>query len=261
MTVSIAMIALGANPQISGAEVLAELERQWPDMSTVELGSDEDQVFMLKVDPFLIAGAIMPAAIPWSELEGPCATSILWKDAANVLKEHKNHLVLSALGDGDPIERMRLLTRATAAVLATCVEAVGVYWGGATLVMPPGLFCEFSKEKPEWPLPLWIDVRTGQNEQGSTSGFTTGMESLGHMEIETQNASDSPSNLYQRMFALADYVLQSGRAINDGDTIGEDNNERIRVIYSKSAFGHDGRVMRLDYSAIERRVKPWWKVW
>jgi hypothetical protein len=47
-------------------------------------------------------------------------------------------------------------------------------------------------------------------------------------------------------------------ANGDGDTIGEDANERIRVVYAKSAFGHEGQVMRLQYETPE---KPWWKLW
>jgi hypothetical protein len=48
--------------------------------------------------------------------------------------------------------------------------------------------------------------------------------------------------------------------IRDGDTIGEDADERIRVVYSKSKFGHNDRVMRLDYEKASRK-KPWWKLW
>jgi hypothetical protein len=44
--------------------------------------------------------------------------------------------------------------------------------------------------------------------------------------------------------------------------VGEDENERIRVVYSNSAFGHEGRVMRLDYSAVQPQAKKkWWKRW
>jgi hypothetical protein len=41
---------------------------------------------------------------------------------------------------------------------------------------------------------------------------------------------------------------------------GEDANERIRVVYAKSAFGHEGQVMRLQYEAASPE-KPWWKLW
>ena len=51
-----------------------------------------------------------------------------------------------------------------------------------------------------------------------------------------------------------------GPVIKDGDTVGEDANERIRVVYSKSAFGHDRQVMRLQYDTASPK-KPWWKLW
>jgi hypothetical protein len=106
------------------------------------------------------------------------------------------------------------LTQVTAAALSACSEAIGVYWGNATLVIPSPVFNDFAVEMlPEsFPIPIWIDMRVGTNEQNVTSGFTSGMEALGHMEFETNNASDSVGGLRERLFGLAAYVLKTGQS-------------------------------------------------
>jgi hypothetical protein len=155
-----------------------------------------------------------------------------------------------------------VLSQVVASVLATCPQALGVYWGNAALVISPQLFREFAVQMLPQGLPLyiWIDFRVGPGKDGKTAGFTHGMKWLGHMDFETLNSNESPGELRERMFELCCYVIENGPVINDGDTVGQDAQERIRVVYSPSAFGYKDQVMRLDYSAAEPS-KPWWKVW
>jgi hypothetical protein len=115
------------------------------------------------------------------------------------------------------------------------------------------------------PIYIWVDFRVGMGESGA-SGFTVGMTALGHMELEAENVPETPVGLRERFFGLANYLMERGPVIQDGDTIGEDANERIRVIYADSAFGHEGAVMRLHYGAkpggeltIGKRVLAEWE--
>jgi hypothetical protein len=255
-----AMIALGSNPRLSSAAIQADLARQWPSLPKAEIGEEKEGTFAFRVGALDVVAGLMPAPIPWSDLEGPCATSWLWKDGAEALRAHTNHLILTVSGDEGPLERMRLLTQATASILATCPEAVGVFWTHAAMVIQPPLFREFATQMIERPLYLWVDFRVGKNAVGKSSGFTTGMESLGLMEFETEDSPEPPGELRERFFGLANYVVENGPVIRDGDTIGEDANERIRVVYADSAFGHKGKVMRLEYSSAKPK-KPWWRPW
>ncbi len=67
------------------------------------------------------------------------------------------------------------------------------------------------------------------------------------MEIEAVGTPEKPSELFDRFIGLTDYLLTNGPVIRDGNTIGEDENERIRVVYGQSNFGHEGEVMQLKY--------------
>src|SRR5262249_44498944 len=161
--------------------------------------------------------------------EGPCATSWLWPEAAQVLRGHKNHLVVTLSSAGGPLLRAQLLSVVTASILETCPQAMGVYWGTGGLVISPKLFREFAVQMlPEGlPLYLWIDFRVFPSDTGQMCGFTQGLAALGHMEMETQSSPESIGELRERFFGLACYLLTNGPVIRDGDTVGENANEKI----------------------------------
>src|SRR5438105_13039475 len=139
-----AMIALESNARPSSAAIQAELARRWPDLPRVKAAKKDDTTFSFRIGSIDVVAGLMPAPIPWSELEGPCATRVLWKDAADVLRHHKADLILTISGTDRPVERMRLLTQVTAAHLATSAEALGLFWTEPTLVIEPQMFLEFA---------------------------------------------------------------------------------------------------------------------
>lgn len=93
-----------------------------------------------------------------------------------------------------------------------------------------------------------------------STGFTAGMKALGHMEFETQQCPEPPGELRERLLSLVNYVVENGPIIGDGNTIGEDEHEKIRIVYGPSSFGHEGQVMPLVYEKTSP-TKPWWKLW
>ena len=256
---AISMIPLGPGAKISPSAIKSDLSTTWTDIPVLGPTEKSDgKVLTFDVgESAHVFLSLMPGPIPWSDLEGPCATSVLWPEAASVLKPHRAHLLVTILfkDSRTPIEKSKLLTQVTAAVLKTCDAALGVYWCNATLVIQPELFREFAVEilPVGPPVHIWVDFRIGRNEQGKMSGFTTGLQALGHMELETLNSPERPSELRDRFEGLIHYLLEHGPVIKNGDTIGEDANERIKVIYSQSAFGHAGKVMRLDYEPVKKK--------
>lgn len=262
MTVAISMVTFSSEPAFSSAELQQFLTSKWPEVPTPSDVEEKDGTLMFQVGNDLVIYATMPAPIPWSDLEGPCSTSIMWPDAEKDLKQHKFHVIVTVNSESEPVEVMTLLTQATAALMATSESSQGVLWGNAMLLVRKDVFIDFATDvmPEELPLHIWIDFRVGQDGPRSSGGFTTGMTALGHMEFEAKQTPEPPSELRDRFMGLAGYVLENGPVINDGDTIGQDVNERIRVVYSDSEFGHEGQVMRLVYEQ-ESSAKPWWKFW
>lgn len=262
MAIGVAMVLLKEDANVALAAVQQELAKRFADLPAATDLEEKDGVLTLRVGEADMFFARMPAPFPWSDLEGPCATSVLWPKAAEELRGHKIHWIVTINAELEPIELSTRLTQATAAFMAACPTALGVYWGNATLLVPKGIFIDFAQEvMPEGPpLHIWVDFRVGSDGPRSSAGFTAGMAALGHMELEAQGAAEPPGELKDRLLALCGYLLENGPVINDGDTVGEDANEKIRVVYSPSAFGHEGQVMRLQYETPSPQ-KPWWKLW
>jgi hypothetical protein len=252
MAIMLAMVPLGGKAKFSVDDMRRTMVVRWPELASPEPAEKRDKTVSFHAGPGDVILGYMPGPIPWSDLERPCATSVLWPSAAKTLKKHSTHLIVAASGELKPLALSRLLTQATASVLSVCDAALGVYWCNATLVIPKGMFIDFAaKVLPLGPpLDIWVDFRVGRNKKGKSAGFTTGMVALGHMEFETLNSPEPPGELRERLQGLAGYVLEHGAVIRDGDTVGEDERERIRVVYADSAFGDEKQVMRLDYEEI-----------
>jgi len=251
MSIALSFVAFESEPALTLEALCADFASRWPDLPAPAQAGAQDNTLSFKVGDHDVIVGLMPAPYPWSDLEGPCATTILWPEAATVLKAHRTHAIVTVRSDElDAIERSTLLTRATASVLAASSTAVGVYWSDATLVVPKALFLDFATEilPHGLPVPIWVDFRVGRDSDTTSAGFTSGMAALGHMELETRNATETPGELRERLTILVEYLLEHGPVIRDGDTVGGDENERIQVVYAESSFGHEGQVMRLEYA-------------
>lgn len=252
MSLQISMVPFSTAPSFTVAQLQQQLAQLWPDLPPSSDPCEEENTCSLQIGDCFIAIGLMPAPIPWGDLEGPCATSILWPDAEAALKPHQMHAVVTVSGEVDPVALSTLLTQATVALMATTPTALGVFWCNAALLVPKGIFTDMALEIMPMgpPLYIWVDFRVGWNEERTASGFTTGMRALGHMEFETHNASDSPAELRERLMSLAGYVLDNGPVIKDGNTVGESAEERIQVVYAESGFGIEGEVMLLEYQPL-----------
>lgn len=262
MSLQMSMVLFEEKPKLSLKELQQALSANWADVPPGSEESEAEEALSFRVGTADVVIGLMPAPIPWSDLEGPCATSILWPNAAATIREHTHHAIVTVSGEFSPVELSTLLTKVTAALMTSSSEALGVFWTNALMIVPKDLFFDFStKVLPMGPpIPIWVDCRVGWSEDKVTStGFTTGLESLGLMELEAQCATESPSELRSRFEAIAGYLLENGPVIGDGHTIGESDKEKIRVTYSPSGFGAKGEVMVLSYEPSEKR--SWWKRW
>jgi hypothetical protein len=248
-----AMIALGKDARLDVDAIRKYLAETWSDLPLVGFAraeGDDDVTLSFRVGEDDVILGRMPAPIPWSDLEGPCATSSIWPEAAEVLRGHAEHLIVTVMSEAGPIERAQLLTQVCAAICATCQEAVGALWADSTVVVSSKLLIELAKMLPGKPsIPIWVDVRIGTNPDGTTYGFTTGLAALLLKDLEVLSSPETPEGLFDRLTGLAEYLIENGPVIKDGHTIGESFSERIKVIYQKGSFGQPFRVMRLHYGA------------
>jgi len=245
----IAMIALSSPVFPEQNQLFDFLRSNWPEAPLPKDISNNSQILTFDLGKAIAAVSLMPAPIPWEDLEGPCATAWYWPEATQAMKDHKYHLIVALMKSPlDIIDTTLLFTKLVASVAAS-VNADGVYWGAGTLVHSPDVFIEQSKEmsREYLPLYLWIDFRVQKENAEKYTLFTTGMKSLGLMEIEIINSESEPSVLIDRAFNIAHYLLDYGPIIKDGNTIGLSEEEKILVRHVPSIFEASRKVYRLEF--------------
>jgi hypothetical protein len=196
----------------------------------------------------ICAVGLMPAPIPWSDLEEMCATCWMWPEAAEKMRDHKAHLLVTLFGP--PLGRVDGAVTLTK-VVAAMVEAhdtAGVYWGDGTLVIKPEMFVEVAQtattEDP--PIPIWVEHRIQRNPDASLNVITTGLAPFGCMEIEVINSKRTPEDLLNIIAGVSHLQLR-GDVFKDGDTVGFDAVTKIKTFHRKSVWDRPEKVLRLDY--------------
>ncbi len=245
----LAMIALNT-PSLPPPKALLGSLKAIPEI-TVDLSSvqTKDNAIVFGLGKDNAAVGLVPAPIPWSNLDGPCATAWWWPDAAERMKRHSSHILVALMGNvGNPIRRHIMLTHLTAAV-ASHTDAAGIYWGGGTLVHEPQAFIEQAHDlSPDnLPLPLWIDFRVEANDDGSHRLFTTGMKTFNQAEIEIPHSEKEAAEVLDFAYSIADYIITTSPKIVEGHTVGRSETERIRATYAPSMWDPTITVLRLDF--------------
>ncbi|MBX7184667.1 MAG: DUF4261 domain-containing protein [Vicinamibacteria bacterium] len=250
----LAFVTLGRNGGPVDAQRLAtSLRERWRLKVDMREGEQQGDPGVLVFDLMGSMATVshMPGPIPWSDLAGPAAAAWHWKEATEVLEAHKSHLLVGLLRDDGlpPLKRAIMLTLLTASVIECASDCTGVYWGSGTAVTPAERFARSAQLMTPEELPLfsWIEFRVFQGEEPETwCVFTTGMKALGHLEIEVRDSRVGASELVDRVYGIAHYLTQAGPVLKDGDTVGDSDEERIRVRHTPSAWDREGPVLRLE---------------
>ena len=245
--VSVVFIALNSPRTPTQEQVLALLREKYviDPVPEPEPESSDTATFFNFPDGMAFY-SLMPAPIPWSELEGPCRTTLFWREAEKRLRKHTHHFVASLMGGPDePLERHIRFTKFVAAV-AEVSDSVGIYWGGGTVVNSPEVFCAQAEQLSPDDLfpPLWIDHRIWR--EGTEVCFaTTGLHAFDLPELEAAGRTWQSDDVFEFCQNLVTYAIQRGSPIPDGDTVGRTADEKIKVRHVPSMWEREGPVMKV----------------
>jgi hypothetical protein len=243
------MIPLSGEVRISVVEMQRDLKTTWPGTPTAVDFKREQGILTFGLGKSFVAIALMPEPISWEDLAKRSKHSWLWPDAEPTLKRHSQHFVLTLESENASRERAISLTKICASVLANCNAALGVMFGDAGVLARKDVFRDMAAESLRTSLPaeLWIDCQVAPYGEGKSQGYTKGLATLGHPELEAKGLPESPERLHSRLLGVARYLVEHGPIIQEGDAIGDSAEERIRVAFGHSHFGNKGAVMRLVY--------------
>lgn len=246
---SMAMVALDTPSLPFSAELFESLEMLsgiHVDPKTVE-ARESAMIFRLGRDDAAVA--LVPSPIPWSGLEGPCATAWWWPEATEKMRHHNSHVLVALVGSADDLIRRPItLTQLTASVAAH-VDAAGVCWGKGRLVHDPHAFIEQAKDIAidQLPLHLWIDFRVEPDEEGTHRLFTTGMTEFRQMEIEIPPTTKPPAEIFDFAYSVASHLITSRLTIEDGQTLGRSETEKVQATHAPSMVDPTIEVLRLSF--------------
>jgi len=226
-------------------KVIEDLRLYWElDVTDIE-GDDELATF--KVGDELVAISMMPVPIPNSEFESMYSYSYLWENVENETKEHTNHVIVSILSSDIPmVEKYSLLTKVNSSILRTSEDAIGIYQGSATLLLPKELYIAFSELllSDMLPVQLWVYIGIIYNNE-RTSVYSYGMQEFGKSEIEVLETAMSNGELYDMFTNILNYVLDYDVTLKHGETIGFSEDEKIKIIQSEAVYV-DGNSLKLE---------------
>ena len=232
------------------ARVVAESYTNAPTMSVA--GCTEN-LMTCTIGDYTAAATLVPKPIPWSQLEGPCATAWYWPTAAESLRDHQAHLLVTLVdeGGGKSIQKSTALTQFVAGLVAT-TRSRGVFWGPGRLVHPSQAFLGQAAQLSDNDLPLflWVDFRVERTDSGGTRLYTTGLEALGYTELEVAEFAGEPQVVLEYAYNIAHYQLNQSKEINEGDTIGLTDELQAVAHRGPSMFNEAMEVITLEFQAM-----------
>lgn len=226
-------------------KIIEDLQSYWGfDVKDIE---GDDNTASFTIDGELVVLALMPAPIPDGEFEAMYEYSYLWKNVEKETKAHTQHAIVSLLAsDATPVKRYTLLTKVNASILRTSETAIGIYQGSATLLLPKNLYIDFANMLKEDTLPIQLWIYIGIiGKENKSSVYTYGMKEFGKTEIEIIDAAMESSELYYFLLPILQYVLEYDVTLQDGETIGFSEDEKIKITESEAIYV-DGSSLKLE---------------
>lgn len=216
-------------------EIILDLREFWGLEVTDISGDNETATF--NINGQLVAVAQMPAPIPAEEIEETASYTYLWNNVLEECINHTTHALVSMLsGEMDNVERHIIFTKLNASILRTS-NAIGIYQGMQTLLLPKALYIDFANLLFEDILPIQLWVYIGLvDEENSNSAYTYGLKEFGKTEIEIIESEMQRSDLYDFIIAIASYIIESDVTLNNGETIGFTADQKIQITESKGKF-------------------------
>lgn len=210
-------------------------------------GDSETAAFAL--DGELIAIAKMSLPIPKDELEQAISYAYLWKDAADVVKKHIGHALVSVMGQSkSQVERYTLLSKLLCSIMMTTDSCIGIYQGNQSLLLQRDYYLAAIDDLQEGriPVPAWMYIGLRKTEFGGDA-YTYGMKDFGKLEFEIIDSSLDAEKLYMLMLNITSYTLGKNVDFKHGDTfsLSEASNVHLNIQITPGVYV-EGNTIKLE---------------
>ena len=210
--------------------------------------TQEDNTIIADYNGMIMTASLMPAPIPDNEAVEQAKTNYRWKEAIEAAEKHKAHLLVSVInrGDMDNIEGakhyVKLLANATKQEGCLGINILGT-------VIHPQMYYDFAKlydENDDFPIENIVYIGLYGDENNTVSGYTYGLEQFGKKELEIIKSSEEAEEVYNFLASISDYIITSDVVLNDGETIGFSEEQKIQISVSEG-IALDGETIKLGF--------------
>ena len=244
----VAMVLLDRPVSIDIDAVIGAIRKRHPTLA-VEPDSSSGEVNIISCDGQRIVFMNMDVRIPHDEDGGGgvwARATLTWPDALAAEQSHQAHVIVTTMGQNDALRDARLVTAAAGGLIEATPGSTAVVWD-ARIARSAELFLNDSLtalDEQQPPILSWFDVTPVR----TASGFdvvTFGLASFIGREIEWPVGQRGEETL-GLVANLACYLVLNGDVIKDGDTIGQSDNERIRVRHAISTNTEGLPILRIE---------------
>ena len=247
----LALVAL-QEPEVPHFDAVERfVNKHFENPTAMSAAGSTEGLFTCTMGDFTAAATLVARPIPWTQLEGPCATAWYWPTASEELRNHQAHFLVTLVDEGGKaVEKSRLLTQLVTGLVGSS-KALGVFWGPGRLVHPPQAFLEQARQmsSADLPLFLWVDFRVERIGDNSVRLYTTGLDALGQTELEVSQFTGEPQKLLEYAYNIAHYQISQSKVINEGETIGLTEEVQVVAHRQPSMFDAEMEVIGLEFQA------------
>lgn len=235
-----------AEPRLPpAADFKARLDARLQDRTRIRsMEADGDKVILLRTAAGTVMVGLIDAPLPRGQLDGLCRDAWYWRTACEETARHKAHAVVAVMDPTlDKLDAHLLQTHVVAALMDA--NAIASYWGASLQSRQAVLDQSAGASRTRAPVGLWVDFRISNDPLKGFSMSTEGLEAFGLAEIETKDVLRSGREVFALVAGLAEYLVEQGPVVRDGDTIGASPALNIRVRQGPSYWREDATVYRV----------------
>ena len=268
-----ARLLLETPMSVSASQIVSEVGRLAPEARLSDwvgspLGADAVPE-ILSINDHPISVMAIPAPAELSVVEQGHYANHIWPTVEVDAAKHTAHIVIIAAQKKELEDRQEVLAQARAVTLAAAaisriVPFIGIQWVDGTNSMDAKDFIRSTESigRPDANVvPFWVRVmlfpEISKDGQTSIIGGTLGLHFFGLTDLEYPASSLDPKFIMQHAYSTAEYLLRSGKMLQDGETIGvEGHPPGFKVTYAEDGIFVPYPVARLN---ILTEKKKWWK--
>ena len=255
-----AIALLAADPTLSLVHISRVMLKQWPELGVIDPVLDSEGLRRaVRIGEATVSFELCGRFKHPQTLEHRAPNNHVWPQAQSLVEDYVGTVLIQVdLDDGDSgIDYSVLLSQAVYGLLKTCPAVAGVYWPAAGHVLSRDLALNHFKALPkQLPIKAWVGVWAHTDEDGRVMGFIQGLPLLGGHDFEIIDAPENADEVRGRLYGLIDYAAARGWVLDNGDTIGVDEHEKIAVHKQAAELGRSGWVFRLSYQQ-QSPNHPW----